>query len=143
MSVLPPSLAPAAYIPFTALACPDGDGSVAVGPGNPLPVTASFGPAASSPLTGTTGTSGVLGPFEPDPGRPIHLTLSGTWSGSVQVMRSTDGGTTKHPLTVAGIGWASFTANCCEPVAEESEDGAEYYLDVALASGTLAYRVSQ
>jgi hypothetical protein len=44
---------------------------------------------------------------------------------------------------MAGAGWALFTANCCEPVWEDSEAGAQLYLSVTLASGTLAYRVSQ
>lgn len=143
MPALPPAVAPAAYIPFTALACASEGASVAVGPGNPLPVIATPGAAASAPLTGTTAASGTLGPFTPDPARPIHLTLSGTWSGNVRVKRSTDGGATRHPLTVGGIAWGAFTGNCCELVAEESEAGAQYYLDVTLASGTLAYRVSQ
>jgi hypothetical protein len=59
------------------------------------------------------------------------------------VKRSVDDGDTKLPLTVGGLPWAAFTGNACEPVAEESESGAAYYLDVTLASGTLTYRLAQ
>ncbi|MCB5425822.1 hypothetical protein H0274_11170 [Altererythrobacter sp. CC-YST694] len=143
MTDLPPSLAPAAYIPFTALAWPSGEDSVAVGPDTPLPVTAAFGAAVSTPLAGTASSSMIVGPFTPDLGRPIWLTLSGSWSGRVQVKRSVDGGTTKLALTAAGINWGKFTTNACEPVAEESQQGATYYLDVVLASGSLDYEVAQ
>ncbi|OJW72756.1 MAG: hypothetical protein BGO57_16100 [Sphingomonadales bacterium 63-6] len=143
MTDLPPSLAPAAYIPFTALAWPSGEDSVAVGPDAPLPVAATFGAATSTPLSGTVSSSGIVGPFTPDLGRPIWLTLSGSWKGSVQVKRSVDAGTTKLALTAAGIIWGKFTANACEPVAEESLQGATYYLDITLVSGSLTYEVAQ
>jgi hypothetical protein len=71
------------------------------------------------------------------------LQLSGTWTGTVKLLRSSDGGTTKLPLTLAGAAWGQFTANCCEPVWEESETAATLWLDVALTSGTLAYRLAQ
>lgn len=143
MSDLPPSLAPAAYIPFTALAWPSGEDSVAVGPEAPLPVTNAFGEAVSMPLTGTATSSVIAGPFTPDLGRPIWLTLSGSWRGSVQVKRSVDAGATKLALTAAGTAWGRFTANACEPVAEESRQGATYYLDIVLVSGSLDYEVAQ
>ena len=71
------------------------------------------------------------------------LLLSGTWTGSVRVLRSTDAGTTKLPLTLGGIGWAQFTGNCCEPVWDESSVNALLYLDVTYASGTIVYRMEQ
>lgn len=71
------------------------------------------------------------------------LALSGTWTGTVAINRSTNGGTTKLPLTVGGAAWGQYTANVCEPVWEENETGAALYLDVALTSGTLTYRLAQ
>ena len=62
----------------------------------------------------------------------------GTW-----MLRSTDGGTTRLPMTIGGSGWGSFQGNCNEPVAEESVAGATYYLAIAVTSGTLSYRVTQ
>lgn len=139
-----PCAAPAAYIPYHALAFSGPSNlAVAVGADHPLPVTATFGTAASEPLGGTASSSAVVGPFEPELGRAIWLTLSGTWSGSVTVKRSTDGGTTKLPLTLGGFAWGSFSGNANEPVAEETVAGATYYLDITIASGTLAYEVAQ
>lgn len=100
-------------------------------------------PATSTPLTGTANASTTVGPFTPQLARAIWIVLSGTWTGTVQVLRSTDGGATKLPLTVAGASWASFTANANEPVAEESDAAATYYLSITLASGSVTYRVAQ
>lgn len=138
-----PILSPASYIPIRAAAYANLDGtSLLVSASNPMPV--SIGPAAAAtPLAGNTAASGVLGPFLPAAGRPVVLALSGTWSGTVAVKRSTDGGASKLALTIAGSAWGQFAANACEPVWEESEAGASLYLDVTLASGTLGYRLSQ
>ena len=138
-----PIQSPASYVPSRATAYADTDGTaLLVSSANPLPVSlaATTAPAL---LNGTTGTSGVLGPFQPALGRPVMLTLTGSWTGTVKVVRSTDGGATRQPLTVAAQGWAQFSGNCCEAVWEESESAARLYLDVVLASGTLGYRVGQ
>lgn len=99
--------------------------------------------ATSSPLSGSATGTANIGPFTPQLGRPINLTLSGTWSGSAQLMRSVDGGTVKTGLTVGGTSWGSFTANANEPVWTESEAGATFYLAVSITSGTLTYRIAQ
>jgi hypothetical protein len=39
--------------------------------------------------------------------------------------------------------WARFTANCNEVAWQEVEEGATLYLDIALTSGSVIYRVSQ
>ncbi|PLK27035.1 hypothetical protein C0V78_09175 [Novosphingobium sp. TH158] len=109
---------------------------------NPLPV-ASAPQAAPAPLAGTANLTGTVGPFLPVPGRPVMLSLSGTWSGQVQILRSTDGGTVKLPLTALGQPYGSYTANLCEPVWDEGEAGAALYLQITLASGSLAYRMGQ
>jgi len=133
---------PATYIPVQALSFAQADGnSGLVSAELPLPVTL-LRPAAS-PLAGTATATGQVGPFSPAAGRPIMLSLSGTWSGSVRVMRSVDAGATRLPLTIAGEAWGEFTANACEAVWEEYEEDARLYLDIVLASGALTYRVSQ
>ena len=135
---------PAGYAPAFALGYSDSEGALSlVRQASPLPVELRFGPATASALEGTANASTAVGPFAPSAGRPVMLCLSGEWSGSVTVTRSTDGGTTRHPLTVAGNAWARFTGNVCEPVWSESEAGAELYLEIELDSGTLDYRVSQ
>lgn len=138
-----PIQSPASYVPSRAAAFADIDGSsMLVSASNPMPVSIGNA-AAASPLAGSTSASGVLGPFQPAAGRPVVLALTGVWTGTVMVKRSTDGGATKLPLTVGGAAWGQFTFNACEPVWEENEAGAALYLDVALTSGTLAYRLAQ
>lgn len=133
---------PANYIPVQALSFAQVDGnSGLVSADLPLPVTTIR--AANPPLAGVATTAGQVGPFVPAAGRPVMISLSGTWSGTVRVLRSVDAGTTRLPLTVAGEAWGEFTANACEGVWEEYEDNARLYLDITLASGSLTYRVAQ
>jgi hypothetical protein len=73
----------------------------------------------------------------------VVLSLSGIWEGTVQLMRSTDLGVTLHPVTAGGLAWGRYTANACEPVLEEQEAGAQLYLDIALTSGAVSYRIAQ
>jgi hypothetical protein len=71
------------------------------------------------------------------------LSLSGTWTGTVKITRSTDGGATRLPLTAMGDSYGSYSANICEPVWEEGESAAQLYLDVTMATGALTYRMGQ
>lgn len=137
----PAGFVPASGISFGAI----GTGATAVDPDHPLPVTpvAWQGAATSIPVAGTASAATLAGPFAPALGRPVWLTLTGTWAGTVKLLRSTDGGATRLPMTVGGSSWGSFQGNCNEPVAEESVAGATYYLDIAITSGTLSYRVTQ
>ena len=135
---------PAGFVPQYALAFGAVDGpAVAVHAANPLPVRAVQQAAAASALAGTLSASDTVGPFVPDLGRAIWISLSGSWSGTVDVLRSVDGGATKLPLTIGGERWGRFGGNANEAVADESEAGATYYLAVALQAGTLTYRVAQ
>jgi hypothetical protein len=138
-----PIQSPASYVPIRAAAYADLDGtSLLVSASNPMPVSIGVG-AATAPLAGSTAATSVIGPFLPAAGRPVVLALTGTWSGTITVKRSTDGGATKLPITVGGLAWGQFTTNVCEPIWEENETGAALYLDVSLSSGTLAYRMAQ
>ncbi|MFA6218699.1 MAG: sialidase family protein [Erythrobacter sp.] len=138
-----PIEAPGDFAPVTALGYDDGTGFLAlVSTGQPLP-TVALAPAAPAALEGTTAAAQLAGPFVPTLLAPVYLALSGSWTGQVRVLRSTDGGATLHPLTLGGAGWATFAANACEPVWVESEAGAALYLELAPQSGTIAYRVSQ
>lgn len=138
--------APGGFAPAFGLGFTDSDGNLSlIGPANPLPVsgaTTAF-VTTSSPLEGGASTNKVVGPFVPVAGRAIYLQLDGAWTGEVRLLRSTDKGTTKSPVTVAGAPWAVFQNNVLEPVWEESEAGAELYLELAPTSGTIVYRVSQ
>jgi hypothetical protein len=144
---------PAGYVPAFALGFsgPDGDLEVvdstkplpvALASADPLAVQPVFAPAPS-PLEGTSAASAVVGPFTPVVGRPVVLSLAGTWEGAVQLMRSVDGGLTSLSVTAGGFAWGRYTANACEQVWEEQEDGAQLSLDIALTSGTISYRIAQ
>ena len=110
---------------------------------NPLPVQTRFGASQAAPLTGNAAASGVVGPFSPEPGRPIWVTLAVSWSGTVTVQRSTDDGVTRRPLTLAGGPWGVFTAHAQEAVGEETVAGATWWLDFQRTAGTLIYEVRQ
>jgi len=134
---------PARYVaPFAvSFANPQGDSDV-VSATNPLPV--STAPAAApTALSGSASATGQVGPFLPISGRPVMLALSGTWTGQVRILRSTNGGATKLPLTALGQAYGTYTANLCEPVWEEGEGGAQLWLDITLASGSVTYRMGQ
>lgn len=143
---MPPSpiQTPANYVPSHAAAFADVDGTaLLVSASQPLPVTLAATATPSSPLAGSTTATGILGPFQPVLDRAVIVALTGTWAGTVKVTRSTDGGATRLPLTVAGTAWGQFSANCCEAVWEENESAARLYLDITLSSGTLGYRMAQ
>jgi hypothetical protein len=136
---------PAGFVPEYALAFGGrGSPAVAVDASNPLPITARLVAAGSTPLAGSAAASGIVGPFLPDLDRAIWLNLSGTWSGSVQLLRSTDGGATKLPLTYGdGTPKPSWTMPLQAVVASETVAGASYWLAITVASGTVAYRMEQ
>ena len=143
MTQATPILTPSGYAPAYAVGYADPfNFFVQVSEENPLPVTSSQG-AALAPLAGQASGSGLVGPFAASAGRIVSVTLSGAWTGRVTLQRSTDGGATRDALRVAGEPWASYTRSGCEQAWLESEDGVQYYLDIALETGTLAYRVSQ
>lgn len=120
---------------------------------NPLVVsTTTPGAATSTPLTGTVNDTSAhtFGPFTPQLARAIWATLVGTGaSGTAQLLRSTDGGTTKAGLTAGGTSWASWSfttttgAIVNEQVSTETDSAATYYLAVTLTAGSLTYRIAQ
>ena len=138
-----PIEAPGGFAPVFALGSDDGSGHLAlVSHGAPLP-TVALAPTAPAALTVIASNAKVAGSFEPTPLAPVFLTLTGEWTGTVRVLRSTDGGATRQPLTIAGSEWAIFHGNACEPVWQEGERGAQIHLVLAPTSGTLTYRIAQ
>lgn len=144
---------PAGYAPAFAVGYADESGNlVLAGLADPLPVTLDSGTIEvqaveaappPDPLSGSASSSGLAGPFAPVAGRAVMLALSGSWEGTVELTRSTDAGATRLPLTAGGLPWGVYTANACEQAWFESEDGAELYLEITLASGEVAYRIAQ
>jgi hypothetical protein len=136
-----PILTPAKFAAASAMGYSDPSGGLSlVSASSPLPVSMT-GAATASAITGTASANGNFGGFVPARGVPVVLVLSGTWQGSVRVARSTDGGATLTPLTVAGSPWAQFTGNVCEAVWEENDAAASLVLMVALTSGAVQYRL--
>ena len=73
----------------------------------------------------------------------FNLSIFGTFSATVQLQRSFDGGVTWLPRTVAGSAAYSYTAPCSEIIPEQ-EVGVLYRLDCSsYTSGTVNYRISQ
>ena len=134
---VPAGFAPAYAVGFAGT----GGGLALVSSTDPLPVVISA--PAPAPLIGQSATPTVVGPFNATVGRAIVVALAGEWTGTVRLLRSTDGGTTRLPLRVAGGAWAEYAASGCEQAWSETEEGASFYLDIALESGSVAYRVSQ
>jgi len=101
--------------------------------------------ATSTPVMGTAATSAVVGPFTPQVGRDVFVQLSSSaaWVGSVQLMRSLDGGITKCPVTLNGNSWGLFTANASEAPVTATSASETFYLSITLTSGSLNYRICQ
>ena len=137
-----PIAVPAGYAPAYAMGYSGGDGQLALVSGAaPLPVATSA--PAPAPLAGQSAASEVVGPFEATPGRVVTVTLAGEFEGTARLLRSTDGGATRVPLRVGGAAWAEYTQPGCEQAWAETEQGASFFLDIALVSGAVSYRVSQ
>jgi hypothetical protein len=137
-----PIQTPAGFAPAFALGYSRNDSALAlVSDDERLPVAVAA--PSPPPLEGQASTSQVAGPFAAVAGRVVGVSLDGTWSGSVRLLRSINGGATRLPLRVAGEEWATYVAPGFEQAWLESEEGVTYFLDIQLASGTLAFRVSQ
>ena len=136
---------PAGFVPEYALAFGSrGTPPIAVDASNPLPTTIRLGATTSTALAGTASASGVVGPFVPELDRAIWLSLSGTWTGSVQLLRSTDNGATKLPLTYGdGTSRPAWSTALQSAVASETVAGASYWLGITLGSGGVVYRMEQ
>jgi len=110
----------------------------------PLPAEVLPSPATSTPLAGTSASGGAIGPFAAQLGRPVWLTLAGSWSGAVTLLRSVDGGVTRLPLTYAdGTPKPAFTRALNAAVTEPTVAGVTYWLDFARTAGSLDYRMEQ
>ena len=137
-----PAHTPARFTPTYGMGFASGADTIeTVSADSPLPVRLSPPAELSAALAGETSVSQMIGPFTPTTGMPVIVVLAGNWSGSVQVVRSTDSGASFHRLTAGGAPWARFFAPACEQVWEETDPVASLYLDIQLSSGTLAYRL--
>ena len=140
---LPPIDAPGGFVPAVAVTFESPDGNArAVSSDAPLPTVTIRASATSEPLQGTASSSETVGPFLQVAGREVVLSLDGTWTGRIALMRSTDGGASLLPATLGGepLGWQQ---NINEIVWLDPEEAASLYLEIELESGSVAYRVAQ
>lgn len=131
----------------------DVDGTLRVSGPTLSQIASPYAAATSTPLSGSVSdtTAHLLGPFVPQLARDIWLTLNATASasGTAQLLRSTDGGTTRVGLTAGGQPWASFPfsgavgAIVNEQIASETDAAATYYLSITLTAGAVAWRIAQ
>lgn len=146
---------------MTIIRLPDGTYAEAVALSRDLtssskPLTGSADSTGYTPTGGAKVTTGapnfLIGPFSPQLGREIWLTLSGPGaSGTAQLLRSTDGGATKLGLTIVGQSSGSFTfagitdavPGANEIVNAETDASATYYLALTVTQGTVNYRLAQ
>ena len=94
---------------------------------------------SGSAVSGSLASSTQSSTFQTEGPGLVSVALSGTWVGTAKVQRSYDRGTTWRDMTVGGSTWASFTANCDEPVDEAARAGIQYRIDFTRTSGTLVY----
>ncbi len=140
-----PVAAPGGFAPVAAVSFGTQDGpATPVDASHPLPVRQALGASGVAALAGMASASGTFGSFAPVLGRAIVVTLAGTWTGKVQVLRSIDGGASKLPLTfIDGSERAAWTGNVNSAIGEETVAGATYYLAATLTAGSLSYRMEQ
>lgn len=134
-------LAPGGYGPLVGLAFGGvGEPAIAVSGVTPLPVVGVPG-AGAPPVTGRLQATGRSAPIALTVGRAVMLTLSGSWTGTIALRRSIDGGATSAPLTAAGH-TIEFDAAVNEVVWVEPEEGAALVLDAVLMDGAVDFRVA-
>jgi len=103
-----------------------------------------MGDSGVDAVTGAFTATGQSGPFRPQAGRPFNLSIWGTFTGTIDLERSFDDGSTWLKCSRDSAGTtASFTV-AASVVVEEPEAGVLYRLNAtALSSGTANYRISQ
>jgi hypothetical protein len=107
------------------------------------PVGAGYESSGLQPVTGAFAAPGQSASFAPLAGRGFNISIWGTFSGTVQLERSFDAGSTWLPVTANGTQLEKFTSAASEQW-QEDEAGVLYRLNcTALASGTADYRLSQ
>lgn len=109
--------------------------------GKPNPSAADLATLVVSGTLSATGAGSTI--LAPTGATVLNVSAWGTFSGTVQVERSFDGGTTWLPLSRDVVGSAaSFTAPFSLQV-RETESGVLYRLNcTAYSSGPISYRLS-
>lgn len=96
----------------------------------------------SSPLESTFTSSTQSDSFQTAAGKPFNISIKGTFSATIALERSFDGGATWWPVTYPDGTAITYTI----PVStqwEESENLVRYRLKCTYTSGTVTFRLSQ
>lgn len=121
---------------------------------NAFPANLTWPVSTTTPVGGSVSgaVTEFIGPFTPnDIGRPIYLLLNAesATTGQITLHTSTDGGTTKYPITVGGRAWADFNlASKTGIISNETVDTPystriTYYLYVNISAGNVTYNFYQ
>lgn len=96
----------------------------------------------SSPLESTFTSSTQSSSFRAAAHKPFNISIKGTFSATIALERSFDGGTTWWPVTYPD-GTAITYTGAVSTNWEESEDEVFYRLKCTYTSGTVTFRLSQ
>ena len=116
-----------------------------------FPVVQKTAPASSTALTGNENATITVGPFSPDLGRAVYTEIIGDgFTGTIQILRSKDGGTTKELMTKSGS--PIFNINLSEAttavIVNEIIDTPlsatlTYYIAITVTAGSLKWSLYQ
>lgn len=110
----------------------------------PIPMIFRTAPSGLTPVSGSSSGTGNSPALSTKADYNLYLTLSGTWSGTVTLMRSIDNGATWNPVTGHGSpSLGQFTQNCDEAITMVKTAGVRYRLQFNITSGTVVYRLAQ
>jgi hypothetical protein len=101
--------------------------------------------ASSTPVSGSAANGAAPSAmFTPQLGRDMYLSLSGGWTGTVRIQRSTDNGSTWNNITIGGgQPWGVYTGACDEVVETPTDGASKYRLLFTISTGTVTYRLAQ
>ena len=97
--------------------------------------------AAGDTIQGTLTVTGVTPSFQPIANKGFNTFITGTWTGSVTLERSIDGGVTWNTVPKPDLTAATFTANINFEVFEVTAN-VLYRWNATVSSGSIGYLFS-
>lgn len=120
---------------------------------NGFPFVQKMDAALSVPISGTmtSGATQVSSSFIPELGRSVYVEIIGAGgaTGTINVVRSRDGGTTKFPITRNGVNTSALNpVGVTGIMFNEDVDVPEsanftYYIIATLSAGSISYNIFQ
>lgn len=107
----------------------------------PLSTDPNFAPAPAAVTAALTSAAPTSGAFTPQVGRPVSLTITGTWDGTIKVQKRRDSGAWSD-MTLFGAATLVFSGNCDEVIDESNWPATDYQVvRVNATSGTANIRI--